>query len=42
MSGHNENARPVCTWVPVQDATGRMRMEAHWGLAQDVHRSQAA
>ena len=42
MSGYTDNARPVCTWVPVQDALGRIRMEAHWELPVDVHHTHAA
>lgn len=35
-------ARPVCTWVPVIDASGRARMEARWTTAPATgHRAAA-
>lgn len=42
MSGHASNARPVCTWVPVRDASGRTHLEARWAATQGTRHSQAA
>ena len=33
MSKQQTTGAPVCTWVPVTDATGRTHMEARWTLA---------
>ena len=41
MSKQTANARPVCTWVPVMDATGRIHMEARWTTAPAVGRQAA-
>lgn len=30
MSKHEMTEGPVCTWVAVSDASGRVRMEARW------------
>jgi hypothetical protein len=41
MSKQQTTGAPVCTWVPVTDATGRTHMEARWTLAR-VTAAQAA
>jgi hypothetical protein len=33
MSKHAMTGAPVCTWVPVTDASGRTHMEARWSVA---------
>ena len=30
MSKHQMAGPPVCSWVPVTDASGRTHMEARW------------
>ncbi len=41
MSKHTMTERPVCTWVPVTDASGRTHMEARWLPAAAAVRSAA-
>lgn len=33
MSKHTMTGLPVCSWVAVTDASGRMHMEARWLVA---------
>ncbi|WP_260988503.1 hypothetical protein [Nocardioides sp. zg-1228] len=33
MSTQTMTDRPVCTWTPVTDASGRTRMEARWSTS---------
>lgn len=40
MRDHKAND-PVCTWVPVADASGRTHMEARWTMPLGA-RSRAA
>ena len=36
MSKHATTGVPVCTWVPVTDASGRTHMEARWSIPGTV------
>lgn len=33
MSEHQMSGAPVCSWIPVTDASGRTSMEARWTTA---------
>lgn len=41
MSKQMMTGRPVCTWVPVTDETGRTRLEARWTTAVTAIRTAA-
>ena len=41
MSKHEVTAAPVCTWVPVTDASGHTHMEARWSVASAAQRHAA-
>ena len=36
MSKQETTGAPVCTWVPVTDASGRTHMEARWSVAETI------
>lgn len=37
MSDSNPRSRPTCTWVSVEDESGRIHLEAHWGTVEHAH-----
>jgi len=41
MSKHQMTGAPVCSWIPVTDASGRTHMEARWTIAAVAVRSAA-
>lgn len=41
MNEHQTTNRPICTWIPVADESGRLHMEAHWTPAPAAVRSAA-
>jgi hypothetical protein len=36
MSKQKMTGVPVCTWVPVTDASGRTHMEARWSIPEAI------